>query len=70
MRETERQTETQAEGCVSMQGAWCGTQSWDPESRPGLKAGTKPLSHPGIPSWCLSDKHTDTTKEIKGKQCK
>ena len=38
--------ETQEEGeAGSMPGARCGT----PGSRPGPKAGAKPLSHPGIP---------------------
>ena len=31
-----------------MQGAWCGIPSGSPVSCPGLKAGAKPLSHPGI----------------------
>ena len=41
-RDAEKQTEGEA---GSMQGAECGTRSWD--SSP--KAGAKPLSHPGIP---------------------
>ena len=61
MRDTEREreAETQSEGeAGSMQGARCWTRSRDsipglnprtPGSRPGPKAGTKPLSHPGIP---------------------
>ena len=48
---TERGAETQAEGEA-------GYMDWEPDvgfdpgspgSRPGLKAGTKPLRHPGIP---------------------
>ena len=50
MRDTEREAETQAEGeAGSMQGARCGTRSWIPGSHPELKAGAKPLSHPGTP---------------------
>ena len=52
MRDTEkeREAETQAEGeAGSMQGAQCGTQSWDSRSCPGPKAGTQPLSHPSFP---------------------
>ena len=42
-----RDRQTQAEGeAGSTQGARCGTPT--PGSRPGLKAGAKPLSHPGI----------------------
>ena len=48
---TEREAETQAEGEA-------GSMHWEPDvgfdpgspgSRPGPKAGTKPLRHPGIP---------------------
>ena len=49
----EREAETQAEGeassISSMQGAGSRTRSWTSGPRPGVKAGTKPLSHPGIP---------------------
>ena len=49
-RERERETETQAEGeAGSMQGADVGLNPRSPGSRPGPKAGTKPLCHPGIP---------------------
>ena len=50
-RERERETETQAEGEA-------GSMHWEPDvgfdpgspgSRPGPKAGTKLLRHPGIP---------------------
>ena len=48
---TEREAETQAEGeAGSMQEANVGLDSGTPGSRPGPKAGAKPLSHPGIPS--------------------
>ena len=49
--EREREAETQAEGEA-------GSMHWEPDvgfdprcpgSRPGPKAGTKPLRHPGIP---------------------
>ena len=49
--EREREAETQAEGEA-------GSMHWEPDvgfdpgspgSRPGPKAGTQPLSHPGIP---------------------
>ena len=38
-----------------MQGARCGTRSWDPGSRPGPKADAQPLRHPGVPApaWLL-----------------
>ena len=50
MRDTEREAETQAEGKAgSPQGARCGTRSGTPGSCPEPKAGTQPLSHPGIP---------------------
>ena len=51
MRVTQREVETQAEGEA-------GYMHWDPNvgfdprspgSRPGPKAGAKPLRHPGIP---------------------
>ena len=46
-RHREREAETQEEGeAGSMPGVRCGTRG----SRPGRKAGAKPLSHPGIPS--------------------
>ena len=49
MRDTER--ETQAEGeADSLQGDQCRLDLGTLGSLPGLKVGTKPLSHPGIPS--------------------
>ena len=50
-REREREAETQAEGeAGSMhQKPDVGFDPGPPESRPGPKAGTKPLRHPGIP---------------------
>ena len=52
-REREREAETQAEGeAGSMhQEPDVGFDPGSPGSRPGPKAGAKPLSHPGIP-WC------------------
>ena len=49
MRDTERQAETQAEKKQTP----CREPNVEfnpgtPESRPGPKAGTKPLSHPGL----------------------
>ena len=50
MRDTEREAETQAEGeGGSSQGARHRTPSQILGSRPEPKAGTQPLSHPGIP---------------------
>ena len=49
-RQREREAQTQAEGeAGSMQGARCGPPSRDSRITPRAKAGTKPLSHPGIP---------------------
>ena len=54
MRDTQRESETQAEGEVgSLQGTQCGARSQDPGSRPEPKADAQPLSHPGVPSICL-----------------
>ena len=50
MRDSEREAETQAEGeAGSIQGAQVGLDPGTPGSHPEPKAGTKPLSHPGIP---------------------
>ena len=50
MRDTEREAETQAEGeAGSLQEPDVGLHPRTPGSHPGPKAGTKPLSHPGIP---------------------
>ena len=50
MRDTEKVVDSQGEGeAGSMQGARCRTRSWDSRVTPWLKAGAKPLSHPGIP---------------------
>ena len=50
MRDPEREAETQAEGeAGSMQGAQCGTQSWDSRIRPwaeGTRSTTEPPRHP------------------------
>ena len=49
-RERERETETQAGGKAgSTQEPDMGLDPGTPGSHPGPKAGTKPLSHPGIP---------------------
>ena len=49
-REREREAETQAEGETgSMQGAWCGTQSWVSRITPWTEGSAKSLSHPGCP---------------------
>ena len=57
--EREREAETQAEGET-------GSMHWEPDvgfdpgspgSRPGSKAGAKPLRHPGIPQQNLSLLH-------------
>ena len=52
IREREREAETQAEGeAGSMHGEPdVGFDPGSPGSRPGPKAGAKPLRHPGIPS--------------------
>ena len=52
MRDTHTEAETQAEGeeVGSTQGARHGTRSRDSGSRPGPKADTQPLSHPGVPA--------------------
>ena len=49
-----------------MQGARCGTRSRDSRIMPGPKAGAKPLSHPGIPSYgCLKDEPLIIAKYLK-----
>ena len=52
-RKRERGAETQAEGeAVSMhREPDVGFDPASPGSRPGPKAGAKPLRHPGIPLW-------------------
>ena len=49
--EREREAETQAEGGAGFmhQEPDVGFDPWSPGSRPGPKAGAKPLRHPGIP---------------------
>ena len=51
MRDTKKEAETQAEEgeAGSLQGARCGTRSWDPGSRPEPTADAQLLSHPGVP---------------------
>ena len=58
-RERERETETQAEGEAVQRHMHrepdVGFDPGSPGSRPGPKAGAKPLRHPGIPvSWTLN----------------
>ena len=57
--EREREAETQAEGeAGSMhQEPDVGFNPGSPGSCPGLKAGAKPLHHPGIPSLVLLNAH-------------
>ena len=52
MREREREAETQAEGEAGSMHREpdVGFDPRSPGSRPGPKAGTKPLRHPGIPA--------------------
>ena len=51
--EREREAETQAEGEAGSMHREpdVGFNSGSPGSRPGPKAGAKPLRHPGIPGW-------------------
>ena len=51
MRDTEREAETQAEGEAGSprREPNVGLDPWSPGLCPGLKAGAKPLSYPGIP---------------------
>ena len=52
MRDTQREAETQAEGeagSIPCREPDVGLDPGSPGSCPGPKAGTKPLSHPGIP---------------------
>ena len=55
-REREREAETQAEGEAGSMHREpdMGFDPGSPGSRPGPKAGAKPLRHPGIPHHCLS----------------
>ena len=55
-REREREVETQAEGEAGSMHPEpdVGFDPGSPGSRPGPKAGAKPLRHPGIPSLHLS----------------
>ena len=52
-REREREAETQAEGEAGSMHREpdVGFDPGSPGSRPGPKAGAKPLRHPGIPKW-------------------
>ena len=53
MRDTETETEGEA---GSMQGARCGTRSQVSRIMPWAEGGTKPLSHPGCPSFRFMNK--------------
>ena len=57
-REREREAETQAEGEAGSMHREpdVGFNPRSPGSRPGPKAGAKPLSHPGIPYYSFSIK--------------
>ena len=57
MRDTEREAETQAEGEAGSMHREpdVGFDPETPGSRPGPKAGAKPLRHPGIPICMLSN---------------
>ena len=73
VREREREAETQAEGEA-------GSMHWEPDmgfdpgssgSLPGLKAGAKPLCHPGIPPNVfllifILPPHSFSTLELEG----
>ena len=48
-REREREAETQAEKQAPCREPNVGLDPRMPRSRPGMKAGAQPLSHPGIP---------------------
>ena len=54
-REREREAETQAEGEAGSMHREpdVGFDPGSPRSRPGPKAGAKPLRHPGIPAFCF-----------------
>ena len=58
-RERERGAETQAEGEAGSMHREpdVGFDPGSPGSRPGPKAGAKPLRHPGIPSQLIFNKH-------------
>ena len=58
-RERERQSNRQREKQAPCREPNVGLDPGTPGSCPGLKAGTKPLSHPGIPLECLFIKLQD-----------
>ena len=62
MRDTERGAETQAEGEAGSMHREpdVGFDPGSPGSRPGPKAGAKPLRHPGIPHGSFNHYKTDT----------
>ena len=54
-REREREAETEGEAGSMHREPDVGFDPGSPESRPGPKAGAKPLRHPGIPQIPYSD---------------
>ena len=51
MRDTHRRAETQVEGEAGfMQGAWCGTWTWESGIMPWAKGRCPTTDHPGIPA--------------------
>ena len=64
--EREREAETQAEGGAGSMHREpdVGFDSRSPGSRPGPKAGAKPLRHPGIPNFFYND--SDLVSEKSG----
>ena len=60
-REREREAETQAEGGAGSMHREpdVGFDPGSPGSRPGPKAGAKPLRHPGIPAFLILIKPTN-----------
>ena len=65
--EREREAETQAERSrLHAPGADVGIDPGSPESRPGPKAGAKPLRHPGIPHIYFKIEQFQVEKERKG----
>ena len=52
MRETEAETQAEGEAGSMHREPDVGFDPGSPGSRPGPKAGAKPLRHPGIPLFC------------------
>ena len=66
--ERERVAETQAEGAAGSMHREpdVGFDPGSPGSRPGPKAGAKPLRHPGIPRYGVSIQEVENFLEIDG----